>query len=387
MGMGGRFCCFSRCSSQAAGAPASTPRPVRVILMIGDGMGLPTVAHAHYYQFGADGFKPLAMESLPVTGLAYTHATDHLVTDSAAAATALLSGCKTRNGMVGLDAQGRTAPTLVEEAKAAGLATGVVTTAPSPTPRRRRRSRMSATGKIIRASSAGCSGTGRRWPSAGAAVRNGRTFPADYAQQAGAAGYRVCRTAEELGRGRALPVMMVFDGDHHALEGSAGQASGEPRLADLATRALDLLNQDPDGFFLMVEGGIIDWANHDDILKDAVGMTLDFDRSIEAVMKVGGIPRRLGPDPPGGHGGSRDRRAGGAEPGRGEVGGRRAGGRPGGSPAAGNLCRSSPTAPRTIPPCRCPSSPRDGQRRAGGRLRQHPHPRRHPRRPAAHQKK
>jgi alkaline phosphatase len=253
--------------------------------MIGDGMGLPTVAHAHYYQFGADGFKPLAMESLPVAGLAYTHAADHLVTDSAASATALMSGCKTKNGRVGFDAQGKAAPTLLEEAKAAGLAAGVLTTAPltHATPAAAyahvtdRKDYPGIFGWLLRnrPEVAIGWGAGPQWP----------YIPADYAQQAGAAGYRVCRTAAELGRNRTLPVLMVFEGDHHALEGSAGEASGEPRLADLTTRTLDLLNQDPDGFFLMVEGGIIDWANHENNLKDAVGTTLDFDRGVGAVVK------------------------------------------------------------------------------------------------------
>ena len=267
----------------AAGAPASRPRPVRVILMIGDGMGLSTVAHAHYHQFGADGFKPLAIESLPVTGLAYTHAKDRLVTDSAAAATALLSGCKTRNGMVGLDSQGKPVPTLLEEAKAAGLAAGVVTTAPltHATPAAAfahvsdRKDYSSIFGWLLknRPDVAIGWGGGPQSP----------YFPADYAQQAGAAGYRICRSADELGRSQALPVLLVFEGDHHGVEGPPAETPGEPRLADLTTRSLELLNRDPDGFFLMVEGGIIDWANHAKNHPEAIATTLDFDRSVEAV--------------------------------------------------------------------------------------------------------
>lgn len=267
------------------GAGTKAPLPVRVILMIGDGMGLGTLAHAHYYQFGADGFKPLSIESLPVTGLAYTHARDHLVTDSAASATALLSGCKTRNGMVGLNIQGQPAPTLLEEAKAAGLAGGVITTAPltHATPAAAyahvgdRKDYPGIFGWLLESRPEVAIGWGGGPQSP--------YFPADYAQQAGAAGYRVCHSADELGQSRSLPLLLVFDGDHHGMEGPPSEHAGEPRLADLTTRTLDLLNQDPDGFFLMVEGGIIDWANHAKNFKEAVATTLDFDHSVEAVKK------------------------------------------------------------------------------------------------------
>lgn len=267
----------------AAETPAPRPRPVRVILMIGDGMGLPTVAHAHYYHFGADGFQPLAMESLPVTGLAYTHSKDHVVTDSAAAATALFSGCKTRNGMLGLDAEGKPAPTLLEEARAAGLAAGVISTAPltHATPAgtyahvRDRKDFAGIFGWLLKNRPEVAIGWGGGPQSP--------YLPADYAQKAGAAGYRVCRSAGELGQSRSLPVLLVFEGDHHGAESSSAENPGEPRLDHLVTQTLDLLDQDPQGFFLMVEGGIIDWANHDNNLKDAVAMTLDFDRSVEAV--------------------------------------------------------------------------------------------------------
>jgi alkaline phosphatase len=100
-------------------------------------------------------------------------------------------------------------------------------------------------------------------------------FPADYAQQAGAAGYRICRSADELGRSQALPVLLVFEGDHHGVEGPPAETPGEPRLADLTTRSLELLNRDPDGFFLMVEGGAVDWAAHNNqpgrLIEEVVG--------------------------------------------------------------------------------------------------------------------
>ncbi len=57
-----------------------------------------------------------------------------------------------------------------------------------------------------------------------------------------------------------------------------------PTLSNLATAALTVLNKDPDGFWLMIEGGDIDWAAHDNHLDNLIGATLDFDRSVGTVI-------------------------------------------------------------------------------------------------------
>ena len=106
----------------------SMEQPRNVVLMIGDGMGLAPVTAASYVIGG------LAMEALPVRGLVSTHATDSVVNDSAATATALATGRRTRQGALGVvfSADGRPAPatTVVEAAEAYGRRTGVVTDVP-----------------------------------------------------------------------------------------------------------------------------------------------------------------------------------------------------------------------------------------------------------------
>jgi alkaline phosphatase len=57
-----------------------------------------------------------------------------------------------------------------------------------------------------------------------------------------------------------------------------------PTLNDLTTAALSVLSKDPDGFWLMIEGGDIDWAAHDNNLDNLIGTTLDFDRSVGTVI-------------------------------------------------------------------------------------------------------
>ena len=58
-----------------------------------------------------------------------------------------------------------------------------------------------------------------------------------------------------------------------------------PTLNELTTAALTVLGKDPDGFWLMIEGGDIDWAAHDNHLDNLIGTTLDFDRSVGTVIK------------------------------------------------------------------------------------------------------
>lgn len=83
--------------------PRTSGREIKnVILCIGDGMGVGQVAITRLRTVGADG--RLNIERMPVAGIMRTHSADSLVTDSAAAATAMACGVKTKRGTVGMDA-------------------------------------------------------------------------------------------------------------------------------------------------------------------------------------------------------------------------------------------------------------------------------------------
>ncbi|KPI33862.1 Alkaline phosphatase [Actinobacteria bacterium OV450] len=104
-----------------------------VIYLLGDGMGRSHVTAARDRYYGPGG--KLTMETLPFTGAVATYAVEKggqkpaLVTDSASSATAWSSGVKTYNAAIGVDAYERKTATLMEQAKAAGFATGNVSTA------------------------------------------------------------------------------------------------------------------------------------------------------------------------------------------------------------------------------------------------------------------
>ena len=119
-----------------------TPRAKNVILFVGDGMGIATVTAARILEGqrrgGTGEENLLAFERLPFTAFSKTYNTDFQVPDSAGTMTAMMSGVKTRAGVLGVDesvARGDFAasakasvPTLLEQAEARGLWTGVVTT-------------------------------------------------------------------------------------------------------------------------------------------------------------------------------------------------------------------------------------------------------------------
>ena len=86
-------------------AAASNQKAKYVFYFIGDGMGFTHVSIAEYYNGhtqGISGSRPLSFSLFPVLGWAVTHSESNLITDSAAAGTALATGSKTNNGMLGI---------------------------------------------------------------------------------------------------------------------------------------------------------------------------------------------------------------------------------------------------------------------------------------------
>ncbi len=64
---------------------------------------------------------------------------------------------------------------------------------------------------------------------------------------------------------------------------SAADLHENPRLANIATAALTVLSKNPNGFWLMIEAGDVDWANHDNNLDNSIGTVLDGDDAVRAV--------------------------------------------------------------------------------------------------------
>lgn len=272
--------------------PAESPRAQNVILFIGDGMGLEAITAASLAQNGADPNNPgLTLEQLPYDGYVTTYAANALVTDSATAATAMACGIKTNNGAIGVNASGESIQTILEYAALTGRATGLVTSVPinHATPAAfgahelSRNSYPAILDDLLTES--------RPQVLLGGSAQNVSANQA--LTQAASADYTTfdINNVDQLSGIRpGDQVFGIFDQDndlHLAYRTQRQVASTEePHLSELATAAVIALSDDPDGFFLMVEGGAIDWAAHAHDSANVIGETLEFDQAIRDVLTL-----------------------------------------------------------------------------------------------------
>lgn len=260
---------------------ADTTGAKNVILMIGDGMGWAQVAVARCFAHGPGG--ELNMDKLEHSGYVSTFSLHSLATDSAAAATAMATGHKTVNGVIGQSASGEEYKTILEMAKDVGKSTGLVTT-------------TEVTDATVAAFAA--HDDSRRHAKAiaedylhdsqpdvvmGGGLRVWTTLPLKEAKDAG---YKVVFTNEELQATDTLDtgkLLGLFDTGRMSY--AMNRRVDEPSLIEMSLKSLELLSRDADGFFLIIEGGRIDHAGHANdsraVLYDAVA----FDETVGAVVE------------------------------------------------------------------------------------------------------
>lgn len=273
-----------------AGAPSSGDANPIVILMIGDGMGAGQLDIASRYRHGEPG--ALAMQSLPHQGKLRTGNLSG-ITDSAAAATTMATGALTFNGNIGIDRGEAPLQTLVEVAQVRGMASGIVSTAylPHATPASFTAHHSTRHEPIdIAADQASQSGAdimlggGRRFflPEGDGSERTDEGLLLDMQSE----GYEIVSTAAELGAlapGEHNKVLGLFADEHMSYVRDRAQDTEEPTLTEMSLRALELLEAQDSGFFLMIEGARIDMASHENDLQRTIDETLAFDDAIRAV--------------------------------------------------------------------------------------------------------
>jgi alkaline phosphatase len=326
--------------SQEARSASNAGRARNVIMFLGDGMGDSEITVARNYQVGANG--RLWMDTLPFTGEYTTYALQEsnpslidYVTDSAASGTGWATGFKTSNGRISSVAgTGNTVTrftTILELAQAAGFKTGNVSTAEI----------TDATPAVLNAhiNERGCQGPADMANCAPSKKENGG--PGSIAEQtvdhhvdvilggglarfqqlitggphagktvvesAQMQGYDVVFDRANLDGTQANRVLGLFNAGNMSLEWKGLQAMpfpgsglpggqtcdenqrlpGEPSLADMTTKAIDLLDDaqgrrgsNRRGFFLQVEGASIDKQDHVESPCEQIGETIAFDRAI-----------------------------------------------------------------------------------------------------------
>lgn len=263
-------------SCNNGGKPEEPKTAKNVIFLIGDGMGLNQVLAAMTVQQDA-----LAMEQATHVGLQKTHSANKYITDSAASGTAMACGKKTYNGAIGVDVNRQPLESILKVAERRGLATGLVSTS-----------------AITHATPASfiASDTSRNNYEAIAADfletdidvfigggldhfadrKDGRDLTEELRQK----GYTVATDNEtfvDVTEGK----LAAFTAPGHNPRTSEGR---DDMLPFATKKAIELLSQDEDGFFLMVEGSQIDWGGHANDESYVLEETLDFDAAVRVAM-------------------------------------------------------------------------------------------------------
>jgi len=307
---------------------ASTDCPKNIIFIIVDGGGFNHIDAFDYYTNGKKGSQPfekfpvkLAVTTYPAGGSYepekatedFNYVKTGLITDSAAAATALATGTKTNNGFIGIDINSQKIGNVIERCEKFGMSTGVVTTVPisHATPasfvahQNSRKSYEEIADEMINQSELevifGCGNplfddNGKKldnpdgfkyigsqiWNSLITSSNDKWTLIQSIQEFINLANGKtpkrvlgIAQTASTLQENRSGNSVVPFDVPFN---------QNVPNLSEMTKAALNVLDDDPDGFFIMIEAGAVDWASHENNSPRMLEEMIDFDGAADAVI-------------------------------------------------------------------------------------------------------
>ncbi|MFJ7745062.1 alkaline phosphatase [Peribacillus sp. NPDC097295] len=262
--------------------------PKNVILLIGDGMGVGAIEIARQFEYGKSGV--LHMERLEHVALMRTYSANNYVTDSAAGGSAIATGIKTNNESIGVDPNGTEVDSILDAFQAKGKKVGLI-----------------STNMVVDATPAAFGASVKnRWTGGSEIARQLFDHRIDVILGGGAAyfekekqngidlvskfkevGYACATNEQELASvkhpkkllGLFHPTYMNFKLDKEEVH------SQEPTLPVMTAKALDVLSQSDNGFFLMAEGARIDSMEH---AADYTGIwkeTIEFDQTVKKAVE------------------------------------------------------------------------------------------------------
>lgn len=311
-----------------------------VILFVGDGMGVSSVTAARILEGQMNGKSGeenrLSFEAFPYTAFSKTYSWDQQTSDSAPTMTAMVTGYKTREGMLSvnhLTARGEcnpaviaanSLPTILEQAAAADKSTGIVSTArlthatpaatyahtsvrdwetdsnkPAGCGVKDIAQQLIEVSPAVKASLKVAMGGGRTYfmpktltdPEYGSKGRrnDGRDLTTEWMSSRGANAQYVWNKA---GFDAVDPVatnylLGLFENSHLQYEADrAGDKAGEPSLTEMTEKAIRMLRKNDKGFFLHVEGGRIDHAHHAGNAKRALLDTIEMAKAVKKAYEM-----------------------------------------------------------------------------------------------------
>ncbi|ELM3749571.1 alkaline phosphatase [Aeromonas dhakensis] len=311
----------------AAQAQASDAK--NVILFIGDGMGPTVLTATRLYKVGEEG--NLEIMKLARSARIKTFSNDAQTTDSAPSMAAYTTGVKMNNEVIAMSSDtkavapskdvngnkginnctsdnGKPVPTILELAKAAGKSVGAVTTTElthaTPAATYSHICHRDAAYAIAEQAVPGgagfntalgdgvdvlMGGGANHWtPYNSTSNKGGRADGRDLTAELTAQGYRYVTTKDELSGVNSGKVLGLFSAKSHLdyeLDRVAkGAASTQPSLSEMTAKAIDLLSQNSQGYFLMVEGGRIDHALHGTNAKRSLTDAVALDEAVKTAL-------------------------------------------------------------------------------------------------------
>ncbi len=277
--------------------------PKYIFVFIGDGMSYPQVSSAEQYlgtqPNPSNGVYPeprqLNFSKFPVHGALMTQDSTSFIPDSASTATSLASGEKTLSGVINMDeTKTKSYKPITEDLQAEGYKIGIVTSVPitHATPaayyaKVANRNSYYEIGKQLAASGFDYFGGGDFDQKTGPNGDQKHIY-----EVVEEAGYTLANTNEEIlalnnTSGKVVAINPVLDGTALNYELDRNKAAGELSLADFVEKGIDVMAdkpKNPNPFFMMVEGGKIDWANHANDAAASIHDTIAFADAVEVAV-------------------------------------------------------------------------------------------------------
>ena len=278
--------------------PIQAQQPKYVFYFIGDGMGVNQVLGTEMYQSelkGEIGVTPLLFTQFPYATVAHTFSASNGVTDSAAAGTALATGHKTKNGAIGVNKDMAEVTSVATWAKASGYKVGVSTsvsidhaTPASFYAHESSRNNSYQIGlDLIESNFDFYAGSDFVNPT-NSNAKDGKTYESLYDLTA-KAGYTLARGYKDYQKkAKKAEKMILFQSeaasakDKGSIPYAIDRQKGDMTLSEITRAGINFLSKNNDkGFFLMVEGGKIDWACHSNDGATVLAEVQDFDNAIK----------------------------------------------------------------------------------------------------------
>lgn len=247
-----------------------------IILLIGDGMGITQLYAGYTHNKGQ-----LNVLRCNYIGIQTTYSNNKYITDSGASGTALSSGKKTNNKMVGVGPDSLKYQSILEIAEKNNLATGLVVTSSitDATPaafyahQPFRDNFENIASDLIASGIDVFVGGGRKY-------FTNRSDNKNLVDTLMNCGYQVKYTLEDIKTvksGKLAGLTSESNSPRH-IDGRGDF------LSEVAKTAIDILCQDKDGFFLMVEGSQIDWGGHNNDADYVISEVVDFDKAVKVAL-------------------------------------------------------------------------------------------------------